>query len=138
MSDQVQTIQLNGESYVVMSRNEYDRLRLLAKAETLPALPAPDKRGTFPAVEYARISLARKIILERARLGLSQAELAKLSGVRVETLCRIETGNVSPSTTTMERIERGFQIQAKSIDSSQQVSAVGKRVITLRNKKSTG
>ena len=101
-------ILLEGKPYVIMPRTEYDRLRLLAKAETLPKLPTPDKRGTVPAVEYARASLARKIIQRRAELGLSQKDLAKLAGVRVETLCRIETGKVAASTTTVERIERAF------------------------------
>lgn len=113
MSDEMQTIKLSGESYVILSRKEYDRLRLLAKAEALPPLPTPDRRGTVPAVEYARASLARKIIQQRAELGLSQAVLAELAGVRVETLCRIETGKVSPSVATMERIERGFAKAAK-------------------------
>lgn len=101
-------ILLEGKPYVIMPRAEYDRLRLLAKAETLPPLPKPDKRGTVPAVEYARASMARKIIQRRAELGLSQRELAKLSGVRVETICRIETGKVAASTATVERIERAF------------------------------
>lgn len=102
-------ILLDNKPYVVIPRAEYDRLRLLAKAEALPALPKPDKRGTVPAVEYARTGLARKIMQRRAELGLTQKELAALAGVRVETLCRIETGKVAASTTTVERIERGFQ-----------------------------
>jgi DNA-binding XRE family transcriptional regulator len=113
MTDEVQTIQLSGKPYVILPREDYERLRLLAKAETLPPLPAPDERGTVPAVEYVRASLARSLIQQRAELGLSQAELAKLSGVRVETLCRIETGKVSPSTATMERLERGFEKAVK-------------------------
>lgn len=108
MTDDIQAIQLSGKPYVILPRDEYDRLRLLAKAETLPPLPAADARGTVPAVEYVRASLARSVIQQRAEMGLSQAELAKLAGVRVETLCRIETGKVSPSVATMERIERGF------------------------------
>ena len=109
MSETIQTIQLSGEPYVILPRAEYDRLRLLAKAEELPALPLADKRGTYPAVEYARVSIARKIIQRRAELGLSQTELAKRAGIRVETLCRIETGKMTPSVATVERIERGFE-----------------------------
>jgi len=108
MSD-VQMIQLSGKPYVILPRDEYDRLTLLAKANTLPPVPAADERGTVPAVDYARASLARKIIQQRAELGLSQRDLAKLAEIRVETLCRIETGKVTPAVVTIERIERGFQ-----------------------------
>jgi DNA-binding XRE family transcriptional regulator len=126
MSEEVQSVQLNGKSYVVLPREEFDRLKLLAKAESLPELPAPDKRGTYPALEYARISLARKIILRRAELGLSQAELAELAGIRVETLCRIETGKVTPSIQTLERIERGYQ-RAKPVKSSRRHASTKRR-----------
>lgn len=112
MSD-AQLLELDGKPYVLLPRAEYDRLQLLAKANTLPALPAADRRGTVPAVDYARASLARNIIRERAELGLSQRDLAKFSGVRVETLCRIETGKVTPAIATIERIERGFEAARK-------------------------
>lgn len=133
MSNDVQTVQLGGKPYVILSREEYDRLRLLAKAESLPPLPPPDKRGNYPAVEYARVSLARKLIQRRAETGLSQADLAKLSGVRVETLCRIESGKVSPSVATIERIERGFEKFAKP-----QSVPTRERTLMLRPKNRSG
>ena len=74
----------------------------------LPSLPLPDARGNYPAVEYARASLARKIIQDRVRAGLSQKALAKLAGIRVETLCRIETGKHSPSVPSIDRIDRAL------------------------------
>lgn len=134
MSDDVQTVQIGGEPYVILPRKEYDRLRLLAKAESLPPLPPPDERGYFPAVEYARISLARKVIQQRVELGLSQTDLAKLSGVRVETLSRIETGKVSPSIATMKKIERGFE---KSTKSTKRVSN-GRHSFAVRRKADGG
>jgi hypothetical protein len=51
---------------MLLSRDEYDRLTTLAKAADLPALPKPDAEGNYPAEEYARASLARKIIRDRA------------------------------------------------------------------------
>ena len=48
-----------------MPRDEYDKLTTLAKAADLPELPKPDADGNYPAVEYARASLARKIIRDR-------------------------------------------------------------------------
>ena len=65
-----------------MPRREYDRLTDRSRAADLPALPKPDRDGKLPAVEYARASLARRLIRQRADAGLSQRQLAKLSGVR--------------------------------------------------------
>jgi DNA-binding XRE family transcriptional regulator len=99
-----QTILLEGKPYVVLPRDEYDRLTTLAKAGELPPLPRPDAQGNYPAVEYARASLARKIIRDRVAAGLSQRELAARAGVRVETLCRIETGKHTPSVPTIDKL----------------------------------
>ena len=101
-----QTVLLEGKPYVFLPRDEYDRLTELAKAAELPPLPPPDAHGNYPAVEYARASLARKIIRDRVAAGLSQRELATRAGVRVETLCRIETGKHVPSVPTIDKIDR--------------------------------
>lgn len=53
-----QAILLEGKPYVVLPRDEYDRLTTLAKAGELPPLPQPDAQGNYPAVEYARASCA--------------------------------------------------------------------------------
>ena len=109
-----QTILLEGKPYVVLPRDEYDRLSTLAKAGELPPLPKPDAQGNYPAVEYARASLARKIIRDRVAAGLSQRELATRAGVRVETLCRIETGKHTPSVPTVDKIDQALKRYAKS------------------------
>ena len=67
----------------------------------IPPLPRPDAEGNVPAVEYARASLARKIIQARRAAGWSQAELARRAGVRPETLNRIERGRNTPDTATI-------------------------------------
>jgi len=97
------TITLDGKEYVVLPRVEYDGL---SKAAQLPPLPEPDAEGHYPAVEYARVSLARDMILHCTRLGLTQAELARRAGIREETLCRIERGKHSPSVATMQKLDR--------------------------------
>lgn len=104
-----QTIHLAGKAYVVIERAEYERLATLAKAMELPPLPDADAKGNFPAKEYLRASIARDIIRDRARAGLSQRELANLAGIRVETLCRIETGKHTPSVATIDKIDRALK-----------------------------
>ncbi len=109
----VQGLVFDGKPYVIVPRDEYDRLTTLAKAADLPPLPKPDSQGNYPAVEYARASLARKIIRDRVAAGLSQRELAKRAGVRVETLCRIETGKHVPSVATIDKIDRALRQTVK-------------------------
>ncbi len=74
-----------------------------------PPLPEQDADGNYPAVEALRVSLARKIIRDRRRLGLTQAELARCAKVRLETIRRIEHGKTSPSVATIAKIENALQ-----------------------------
>ncbi|MCD4728376.1 MAG: helix-turn-helix domain-containing protein [Pirellulales bacterium] len=108
-----QTIMVEGKPYVFLPRDEYDRLTTLAKAAELPELPKPDAAGNYPAVEYARASLARKIIRDRVAVGLTQRALAKLAGISVEHLCRIETGKHVPSISTIDKIDRALKQAGK-------------------------
>lgn len=109
----VASIQLAGKTYVMLEREEYDRLATLAKAAALPPLPEADADGHVPAVAYARASLARKIIRQRAAMGLNQRQLAKLAGLPVETVCRVENGRHTPSTATIVKIDRAFKRAGK-------------------------
>src|SRR5690242_18350597 len=103
-----QTITVDGKPYVLLPRDEFDRLTTLAKAADLPPLPKPDANGDYPAVEYARASLARKIIRDRVAAGMTQRELAKLAGISFEHLCRIETGKHVPTVPTIDKIDRAL------------------------------
>ena len=102
-------VKLEGRDYVILPRVEYDRLTGLAKVAELPPLPTPDADGNYPAVDYARASLARNIIRKRVEAALTQRELAKLAGIRHETLCRIEGGKHTPSMASVTRLERALQ-----------------------------
>ena len=104
-----QTLCLAGKSYVVLERAEYERLATLAKAADLPPLPKPDRKGNYPAVEFGCATIARSIIRDRVKAGLSQKQLAKLAGIRAETLCRIETGRNIPSVPTVEKIDKALK-----------------------------
>jgi DNA-binding XRE family transcriptional regulator len=108
-----QTIMVDGKPYVLLPRAEYEQLSTLAKAAELPPLPAPDARGNFPAVEYARASLARKIIRDRVAAGWTQRQLAKRAGLSFEHLCRIESGKHTPTIPTIDKIDRALRQDIK-------------------------
>jgi DNA-binding XRE family transcriptional regulator len=97
-----QTVHVSGGAYVLVPKAEYDALQTLAN---MPALPQPGADGNYPAKEFLRASIARDIITERVKVGLSQRALAKLAGIRVETLCRIETGKHTPTVQSIEKID---------------------------------
>src|SRR5207302_9508537 len=80
---------INGKRMVVLEETEYIRLKEKAD-EWEPLLPEPDANGNYPAREYMLASIARDIIRQRRRLGLTQAQLDRKAGIRPETLNRIE------------------------------------------------
>jgi DNA-binding XRE family transcriptional regulator len=126
-----QTIVFDGKPYIILPREEYDRLTTLAKAADMPPLPQPDGDGNYPAVEYARASLARKIIRARAAAGLSQRELATRAGISFENLCRIETGKHTPNVATIDKIDRALRKAANA-----ELSVAGRPVkVKRRNRK---
>lgn len=99
---------VKGRRMVMLPEDEYDRL-LQRADEWEPLLPAPNKRGNYPALETLDVLLARDILRHRRRLGLSQAELARRAGIRPETLNRIEQGKRSPSIRTVDKIDRALR-----------------------------
>jgi len=74
-----------------------------------PRSPKPDDQGYVPALDYIQASIARDIMRERRALGLTQQELAKLSGLRQETICRLEKGLKSPTVRTVQKIDRALK-----------------------------
>jgi ribosome-binding protein aMBF1 (putative translation factor) len=99
---------INGRRVVVLDPSEYERLREKAD-EWEPPLPEPDADGNYPAVEYARVSLARKIIQDRRRAGLTTAELARSARIRPKMLNAIEHARTTPSMRTLEKIEQALR-----------------------------
>jgi DNA-binding XRE family transcriptional regulator len=115
-----QSVKRNGKQYALVEPAELRRLeRLAAMAqEAAPrAWPPADAAGNRPAVEYARVSIARKIIEQRRALGLSQQDLARLAGVRQQTISRLESGKHSPTIRTVDKIDEALtRIQNKRSD----------------------
>ena len=103
----------------MVEERRWQRLRrLAAKAEAageapLPDYPPADAQGNRPAVAYARVSIARKIIQARKAAGLSQQELARRAGVRQETVSRLESGKHSPTVRTVDKLDRVLRAALK-------------------------
>jgi DNA-binding XRE family transcriptional regulator len=102
------TVTIEGKRFVILPEVEYERIRSQGVGQDPPLPPLPKRlpNGNYPAIEYARAVTARDIITARRRLGLSQAELARRAGVRVETLNRIERARLTASVATMEKLDR--------------------------------
>jgi ribosome-binding protein aMBF1 (putative translation factor) len=79
---------------------EYKRM-----VKSVPQLPAANAVGNRPAVAFAEASIARNIVRDRERVGMTQKELADASGIRVEVLNRAERGVSVPSVRTLVKIE---------------------------------
>ena len=115
-----QRLELAGKRFVVLEEAEYERLceaagEAVRDDDKLPPLPAPDKHGRFPAIEYARASLARNLIRDRKSVGLMQQRLAELAGVRQETIARLESGKYTASVKTVDRIDRAIQAERQRL-----------------------
>jgi DNA-binding XRE family transcriptional regulator len=106
------TLKIRGQRFVIVPESEYERMRELSR-ELMngagPALPKADVKGNVPAVAYARATLARKLIRDRRRVGLTQSDLARRAGIRAESLCRIEKGKVTPDSATFQKIHRALE-----------------------------
>jgi ribosome-binding protein aMBF1 (putative translation factor) len=120
-----QRIEVAGQYFVLIAETEYEQLcarageAVLLDDDNLPSLPKPDKEGRFPALEYARISLARDVIRDRRAAGLTQQELADLAKTRQETISRIESGKYTASVKLIDRIDDVLQAALKARNQKQ-------------------
>ncbi len=117
MNIHAQTIEFEGKRIAMLPEGEYlkllDRAGLPTPELGLPPLPKKLPGGGYPALEYARASIARDIVRTRRRLGLSQAELARRAGLLPAALNRIERAKVDPSVSTVEKIDRALRAVEK-------------------------
>ncbi len=116
----LQRLELAGKRFVVLEEGDYERLceaagEVVLDDDQLPPLPQPDAKGRFPAIEYARASLARNLIRDRKSVGLTQQRLADLCGIRQETIARLETGKHTASPATVEKIEQAIEAERKKL-----------------------
>jgi len=92
----IQSIEIGGSDLVVMTRKEYDRL-VKASGKDVPAKSA------------IRAAIAQDILLARRRNKMTQTQLAKASGVRQETISRLEAGKHDPDEKTIQKIMKAMK-----------------------------
>jgi len=66
-------------------------------------------RGNHPAIAATDALISQGLVRDRKGAGLSQRELARRAGIRVETLNRAERGVVVPDVRTLRKIERALR-----------------------------
>lgn len=113
----VGTLTIRGRRFVVIPEDEYNKQlgesgQLAADAadeKGLPPFPPADAAGNRPAIEFSRVSLARKVIIGRRAAGWSQAELARHAGIRAETVNRIEKAKNTPDPRTFDKLTQALK-----------------------------
>lgn len=99
----IQTLKIDDKELVIIDKRAFDEL--MEKAGVMPPLPPADQKGRRPAVDTCTALIARKIVTHRIKAGLTQKELSRRAGIRLETVCRIEGGKQKPNRETILRIE---------------------------------
>jgi DNA-binding XRE family transcriptional regulator len=61
------------------------------------------------AAAFAIAAIARGLVTQRIEAGLTQKELARRAGVRLETVCRLEGGKQRPTRETVPRLDRALR-----------------------------
>ena len=105
----VQTLTISGKRFALLPMRDFEALQKRANIQKLPKLPEPLPNGNYSAVETGRVIYARKPIEERKSAGLSQSALARLAGLRPETINRLEKGKHSPDTATLAKISKALR-----------------------------
>jgi DNA-binding XRE family transcriptional regulator len=80
----------------------------MEKAGMLPPRPRRDAHGNVNARDSIDISIARDLIVDRIRRGWTQTELARRSGVRLETISRLESGKHILRKETLLKLDRAL------------------------------
>lgn len=105
VSIECQSIVLSGKRYAVV---EEDTLRAICDRACVRFnvdTPPPPPCDVIPSADMLdERRLGPRIVLRRRRAGMTQIELARRAGVRVETLNRVEKGRTIPDFATMRKL----------------------------------
>ncbi len=98
-------VELGGVAYAIVPVAELAAVCRRAGITAVPrggAVPSPLDVAT--PEELGGANVARRIADRRKRAGLTQGELARRAGVRIETVNRIERGHVMPDFGTIRKL----------------------------------
>jgi ribosome-binding protein aMBF1 (putative translation factor) len=95
-------LELDGIRYVILRESLFEQICRKAKIKDIGY--SPDEELSSPDLETDKVLLAKKLIRRRQAAGLSQIELARRSGIRPETLNRIERGKTTPDFATIRKL----------------------------------
>ena len=91
-----QRVRLDGNWYVIIGEDEFRALTQARKPKR--------KIDALDAMNISDQRLADRLLQRRQDAELTQKDLAKLAGVRVETLNRIEKGRTTPDFKTIRKL----------------------------------
>lgn len=94
-------VELEGVLYALLPWSDLERLQRLA---AVGAAPSPPHATNRPASQE-RAYFAREVKRRRAKLAVSQRDLAREAGIRFESLNRIERGRSAPTLESVAAIE---------------------------------
>lgn len=100
-----QVLTLNGIRFAVLRERALRALCRQAGVEAVVSPPSAGLPGDEPeAAPLDPAVLAGRLSERRRMVGLTQAELARRAGVRIETLNRIERGKTTPDFATIRKL----------------------------------
>jgi DNA-binding XRE family transcriptional regulator len=98
-------VRLGGEWYVIVRESAFQRLRDRAASKGASTdLAELDLFADLSPLAATDGSLGKRLVDRRRHAGLTQAELARRAGIRVETLNRIERGRTTPDFRTIRKL----------------------------------
>lgn len=114
-----EAVTLKGEAMIVMTRAEYDALvedigdiaiaeQAMMEDEGAPGMPAELMRAVWDGTLHP-------LAAWRQAVGLTQAGLADISGVRAATISDIESRKIDPRLTTLKALAAALKLKIQSI-----------------------
>jgi predicted transcriptional regulator len=80
-----------------------------------------------------KYEIIRRLIIQRNKLRMSQAQLARKVGVKQPAICRFETGNSNATLNTFIKVARALDlnIELRAINTGRKVKKVSRRVVRV-------
>lgn len=104
----VRKLILDNKEYVLVARAHWEAVTGGRPSPKTHRTKLVTKQAVGLSIEDVRRSLAERVVSQRTAAGMTQQELARRAGVRVETISRLENGLHTPGARTFAKIERAL------------------------------